>query len=201
MHKTRESVDKQQTSQTGYDTLLVAIKNRRLKEWFYYFQHGHPFLLKEEADIIVETRLNDKTSKWMNKIFLGLLTLLLASCQKEEESSSYAGEYSGTWEYSTPYFHKENMAAYRNIVENESELLVTTNWSTGELQTALPNGNGYSYRTFEILANNSCQMQFVTITGNGRFVGDSLFEEGTLTFVTDNCTYKGTWNSKLKKQN
>ncbi len=50
----------------GYDTLLAAVKNRRLKEWFYYFQHGHPFLLKEEVDIIVETRLNDKVSKWMN---------------------------------------------------------------------------------------------------------------------------------------
>ena len=50
----------------GYDTLLAAFKNRRFKEWFYYFQHGHPFLLKEEADIIVETRLNDGSSKWMN---------------------------------------------------------------------------------------------------------------------------------------
>ena len=37
-----------------YDTLLAAFKNRRFKEWFYYFQHGHPFLLKEEADIIAE---------------------------------------------------------------------------------------------------------------------------------------------------
>ena len=31
----------------GYDTLLVAIKNRRLKEWFYYFKNGHEFLLNE----------------------------------------------------------------------------------------------------------------------------------------------------------
>ena len=54
------------TAKITYDTLLAAVKNRRLKEWFYYFQHGHPFLLNEETDIIVETRLNDRASKWMN---------------------------------------------------------------------------------------------------------------------------------------
>ena len=48
------------------NTLLYAVKNGQLKRWFYEFHHGHPFLLKEEADIIVETRLNDKASKWMN---------------------------------------------------------------------------------------------------------------------------------------
>lgn len=54
------------TESMGYDTFLTTFKNRRLKDWFYYFQHGHPFLLKEESDIIIETRLNDKASKWMN---------------------------------------------------------------------------------------------------------------------------------------
>jgi hypothetical protein len=48
------------------NTLLYAVKNGQLKRWFYEFQHGHPFLLKEEADIIIETRLNDKASQWMN---------------------------------------------------------------------------------------------------------------------------------------
>lgn len=51
----------------GYDTLLAAVKNRRLKEWFYYFQHGHEFLLKEEVDIICETRFDEKY-KCMNEI-------------------------------------------------------------------------------------------------------------------------------------
>ena len=50
----------------GYEPVLAAFKNGRLKEWFYLLRNGHPFLLKEEADIIVETRLNDKVSKWMN---------------------------------------------------------------------------------------------------------------------------------------
>ena len=50
----------------GYEPVLAAFKNGRLKEWFYLLQNGHQFLLKEEADIIVETRLNDKVSKWMN---------------------------------------------------------------------------------------------------------------------------------------
>jgi len=49
----------------GYDTLLVAIKNRRLKEWFYYFKNGHEFLLNEEVDIICNTRYEEKY-KWMN---------------------------------------------------------------------------------------------------------------------------------------
>jgi hypothetical protein len=48
------------------NTLLFAIRNKQLKRWFYEFQHGHPFLLSEEVDIIVETRLNDKANKWMN---------------------------------------------------------------------------------------------------------------------------------------
>ena len=57
---------KSNTPPMGYDTLLAAVKNRRLKEWFYYFQNGHEQLISEEADIIVETRLNDRASKWMN---------------------------------------------------------------------------------------------------------------------------------------
>lgn len=35
-------------------------------KWFYEFKHGHPFLLDEEATIIVSTRLSDKSSLWMN---------------------------------------------------------------------------------------------------------------------------------------
>ncbi len=46
--------------------LLYAIKNRKFKEWFYEFQHGHSFMLQEEAEIIIETRLNDIRNKWMN---------------------------------------------------------------------------------------------------------------------------------------
>ncbi len=48
------------------NTLLYAVKNGQLKRWFYEFKHGHPFLLSEEAEIIVQTRLNDKASQWMN---------------------------------------------------------------------------------------------------------------------------------------
>ena len=51
---------------TPVSTLSYAIKNGQLKRWFYEFKHGHPFLLSEEADIIVETRLNDRVYKFMN---------------------------------------------------------------------------------------------------------------------------------------
>lgn len=37
----------------------------RIKNWFYEFRHGHPFLLSEEVDIICKTRF-DETYKWMN---------------------------------------------------------------------------------------------------------------------------------------
>jgi hypothetical protein len=48
------------------NTLLYAVKNGQLKRWFYEFKHGHPFLLSEEVEIIVQTRLNDKENQWMN---------------------------------------------------------------------------------------------------------------------------------------
>lgn len=48
------------------NTLLYAVKNGQLKRWFYEFKHGHPFLLDEEATIIVATRLRDKSASWMN---------------------------------------------------------------------------------------------------------------------------------------
>lgn len=37
----------------------------KIKTWFYELWHGHPFLLKEEVDIICETR-SDEKYKWMN---------------------------------------------------------------------------------------------------------------------------------------
>ena len=61
-----QKVDLKNETPTIGNTLLYAVKNGQLKRWFYEFQHGHSFLLSEEADIIVETRLNDRVSKWMN---------------------------------------------------------------------------------------------------------------------------------------
>ena len=48
------------------NTLLYAVKNGQLKRWFYEFKYGHPFLLDEEATIIVATRLSEKSASWMN---------------------------------------------------------------------------------------------------------------------------------------
>ena len=47
------------------NTLLLAVKNNRVKDWIYEFRHGHPFLLSEEARIICETRFEEKYM-WMN---------------------------------------------------------------------------------------------------------------------------------------
>lgn len=38
---------------------------KKFNTWWYEFSHGHPFLLKEEVDIILKTRSEEKY-KWMN---------------------------------------------------------------------------------------------------------------------------------------
>jgi hypothetical protein len=47
------------------NTLFKAIKNGTVDSWYYEFKNGHPFLLFEETDIILETREDDKY-RWMN---------------------------------------------------------------------------------------------------------------------------------------
>ena len=38
----------------------------RLARRLYEFKHGHPFLLEEEVEIILDTRLGDTSNRWMN---------------------------------------------------------------------------------------------------------------------------------------
>lgn len=71
-------------NKTEHDTLLTAIKNRRLKEWFYYLKNGHPFLLKEEADIICETRFDDDY-KHLNDIQIQMLIQLKIQMMYDEK--------------------------------------------------------------------------------------------------------------------
>ena len=40
--------------------MLEKLANR-----LYEFSHGHPFLLEEEVEIIVHTRLHDVANRWM----------------------------------------------------------------------------------------------------------------------------------------
>jgi len=49
-----------------FKTFLYAFKNKELERWWFEFKNGHPFLLDEEADIIIKTRLNDKLSVFMS---------------------------------------------------------------------------------------------------------------------------------------
>lgn len=48
------------------DVTRLADKWAAVKTWLYEFWHGHPFLLEEEVDIIVQTRLYDRQYQWMN---------------------------------------------------------------------------------------------------------------------------------------
>lgn len=52
--------------ENSFCRMVNKIDDMQLKRWFYEFKHGHPFLLSEETDIIVETRLNDRACKWMD---------------------------------------------------------------------------------------------------------------------------------------
>ena len=50
------------------DTTLskkISLYTGRFKEWFYFFKNGHEILLKEESDIICETRFNERY-KWLS---------------------------------------------------------------------------------------------------------------------------------------
>jgi hypothetical protein len=60
-----KNVDLKNETPTFGNVLLAAVKNGRIKEWFYEWKHGHPFLLNEEVEIICETRAEERY-KWMN---------------------------------------------------------------------------------------------------------------------------------------
>lgn len=62
-----KNVDLKTKTPTFGNVLLAAVKNGRVKEWFYEWKHGHPFLLNEEVEIICETRAEERY-KWMNDI-------------------------------------------------------------------------------------------------------------------------------------
>ena len=130
------------------------------------------------------------------------LVLMFTSCQKEEETFSPVGKYDGVWSYETPHFSKEESYAYRCITEgyNEGEIYISTNWGNG-VQCANLYVNSYSYDAFEIAGTSNCGMSVVTISGTGKFVGDSLFESGKLIFTTENGQYEGVWKAKFKKRN
>ncbi len=62
-----KNIDLKTKTPTFGNLLLAAVKNGRVKEWFYELKHGHPFLLNEEVEIICETRAEERY-KWMNDI-------------------------------------------------------------------------------------------------------------------------------------
>jgi hypothetical protein len=59
-------MEEKKEKMTIIDTFLYAVKNGQFRKWLYEFQHGHPFLLDEEATIIVSTRLSDKGALYLN---------------------------------------------------------------------------------------------------------------------------------------
>ena len=85
------------------NTLLCAVKNGQLKRWFYEFQHGHPFLLYEEADILVETRLNYMASQWMNDE--KIKELVIKELIKRRVKAMYKKKFPNAKRWSLPIFN------------------------------------------------------------------------------------------------
>lgn len=75
---------KEKCKKARTDTLLFAIKNKCVKKWFYEFQHGHPFLLLEEADIICKAR-SDEKYEWMNDTEIQVLIKIRIKAMYEEK--------------------------------------------------------------------------------------------------------------------
>lgn len=84
------------------NTLFDAIKNRQMKRWFYEFKHGHPFLLSEESKIIIDSRLNDKSNKWMNDTQIQELVKLRIK-------EMYKKKFPNTKRWSLPIFNCESL--------------------------------------------------------------------------------------------
>lgn len=78
--------------------ILAAVKNMKFKDWFYEFRHGHPFLLSEEADIICETRFDEKY-KWMSDV-------LIQGLVKMRVKEMYKKRYPNAKRWSLPIFKR-----------------------------------------------------------------------------------------------
>jgi hypothetical protein len=64
--------------------LIPALKNKKLKEWFYLFKHGHTFLLNEEVNIICNTRKNKMYKRLSEYNIQKLIKLQIKQMYKEK---------------------------------------------------------------------------------------------------------------------
>ena len=60
----------------------------KLKKWFYEFSNGHPFLLNEEVEIIINTRAEEKYL-WMNdRLIQKLIRIRIREMYKKKYPNS-----------------------------------------------------------------------------------------------------------------
>ena len=64
--------------------LFKAIKNKKIKEWFYFLKHGHEFLLTEEVDIIWETRSSNQYKHLSEYMIQKLIKIRIRTMYKEK---------------------------------------------------------------------------------------------------------------------
>ncbi len=91
-----KNVDLRNETTVCRNSLFAAIRNGRVKDWFYEFCNGHPFLLSEEVHIICETRF-DKKYKWMNDYQIQLLI-------KIRVKTMYKNKFPNAKRWSLPFF-------------------------------------------------------------------------------------------------
>jgi hypothetical protein len=144
--------------------------------------------------------------KW--SIYSSLLVAVLViaaiisviSCKKEptDYRDQFYGRWRGPWKYETPYYHQEGMYCYRHFIpgHTETEMIVNSNWRSQVVDVFC---SSYSYQAFEISGASCGVMSIVTVTGDGWLRNDTLFEQGTLSFMVNLVEYKGSWSAWMVK--
>ncbi len=79
-----KNVDLKNETPTFGNVLLAAVKNGRIKEWFYEWKHGHPFLLNEEVEIICNTRAEPKFKHFNDREIQTLIAIRISDMYEKK---------------------------------------------------------------------------------------------------------------------
>ena len=144
--------------------------------------------------------------QYRRPILLFALLLLITACEKQQ--TDYNGTYFGTTELYLSGQQQTTMS--RRIISNHEAGTTKIHWWDApnvDCYTVIE-GDTYTITNVEILAETYCygvkQSNKLLFCGKGRFIGDSLIEEGIVYHMTKiNNTYElaesVTWRACFKK--
>lgn len=143
----------------------------------------------------------------MKRLSLALLFAVLlinVSCKKEEKDprDQFVGTYSLTQTTSVPSLEYSNVSSGTNIITKSStdpnKILISD--GSGDIQTAIVNGNSYTYDKYTVIYNDGEVTGTVEVTGEGTINGNVINETGTCVYSFYGNSYPGTWTCVLTKQ-